>query len=254
MRSRCKLGMVALSLALGANLASGAELAILRNGFTLRHDHHELRGTVVRLFFTNEADNFADFPVEEICGYEKLETAESIEKKVTKTSAEVAATPLDEIVNAAGKNHRIDPDFIRSIIRVESGFDTRAVSRKGALGLMQLMPQTAKNLGVRDAFDPKANVEGGTRYINGLLAMYNDDPIKALAAYNAGPQRVNQFNGVPPFQETQRYVTRVLSDFRRQKQLKKAVSGNVKEKGSPGVNGGAEGNQQGTRRATTDAP
>ena len=103
------------------------------------------------------------------------------------------------------------------MIRAESGFNVRAVSPKGAQGLMQLMPQTASNLGVQNAFDPKANVEGGTRYLRELLERYNFDLIKALAAYNAGPQRVEQYGGVPPYYETKAYVARIVRDFNKKK-------------------------------------
>src|SRR5580765_5586311 len=181
MRFRDRLVAGVFMLTLVGLPARAAELAILRNGFTLRHDHHVVRGAFVRLYFTEKEDNFADFPIEEICGYEKLETPERPTKAPPAKAAEVAATPLEEIVNAVSASHRLDPDFIRSMIRVESGFDAKAISPKGARGLMQLRPQTAKSLGVGDAFDPKANIEGGTQYIDDLLAMFDDDVVKALA-------------------------------------------------------------------------
>src|SRR5204862_1166347 len=99
----------------------------------------------------------------------------------------------------------------------ESGFKPHAVSPKGAQGLMQLMPHTASQLGVANAFDPKANVEGGTRYLRELLERYNFDLVKALAAYNAGPHRVEQYRGVPPYYETRAYIARIIRDFNRQK-------------------------------------
>ena len=97
---------------------------------------------------------------------------------------------------------RLDPDLVNSVIKAESGFNVRAVSPKGAQGLMQLMPGTASQLGVPNAFDPQANVEGGREYLRELLERYNFDLVKALAAYNAGPQRVEQYGGVPPYYET----------------------------------------------------
>jgi soluble lytic murein transglycosylase-like protein len=103
------------------------------------------------------------------------------------------------------------------VIKAESGFNVRAVSPKGAQGLMQLMPGTASQLGVPNAFDPQANVEGGTRYLRELLERYNFDLVKALAAYNAGPQRVEQFGGVPPYYETRAYVARIVKDFNKKK-------------------------------------
>jgi soluble lytic murein transglycosylase-like protein len=91
------------------------------------------------------------------------------------------------------------------------------VSRKGALGLMQLMPATASKLGVKDSFDPEQNVNGGTQFLRELLVKYNGDAAKALAAYNAGPQRVQQYHGVPPYQETRQYVSKVIRDYNRRK-------------------------------------
>jgi soluble lytic murein transglycosylase-like protein len=124
---------------------------------------------------------------------------------------------MNDVINTVSSRHHLDPDLINSVIHAESGFNPRAVSPKGAQGLMQLMPQTASKLGVGDAFDPNANVEGGTRYLRELLERYNFDLIKALAAYNAGPQRVEQYHGVPPYYETQAYVARIIRDFNRKK-------------------------------------
>jgi soluble lytic murein transglycosylase-like protein len=124
---------------------------------------------------------------------------------------------LNQVVSSAGERHQIDPDFIRSVIKAESGFHQNAVSRKGALGLMQLMPGTASQLGITNPFDANSNVDGGTKYLRDLLEKYNFDVNKALAAYNAGPRRVDQYRGVPPYQETQAYISRIIRDFNRQK-------------------------------------
>ncbi|MGH9571266.1 MAG: lytic transglycosylase domain-containing protein, partial [Candidatus Angelobacter sp.] len=120
----------------------------------------------------------------------------------------------------------LDPDFVSSVIKAESNFKPHAVSRKGAKGLMQLMPQTAAQLGVKDPFDPRANVEAGTAFLSDLLDQYHDDPIKALAAYNAGAHRVHQYHGVPPFRETRAYVANIVRDFnaRKRAQMKTAQS------------------------------
>jgi soluble lytic murein transglycosylase-like protein len=123
------------------------------------------------------------------------------------------------VVNTASGHYRLDPDLVSSVIKAESGFNVRAVSPKGAQGLMQLMPDTASKLGVPDPFDPQANVEGGTRYLRELLERYNFDLVKALAAYNAGPLRVEQYGGVPPYHETQAYVARVVKDFNKKKKI-----------------------------------
>ena len=121
------------------------------------------------------------------------------------------------MVKEASGKHSIDPDFINSVIHAESGFNTRAVSPKGAQGLMQLMPGTASNMGVDNAFDATANVDGGTRYLRSLLEKYNYDVPKALAAYNAGPHRVDQYHGVPPYLETRAYVARIIREYNKKK-------------------------------------
>src|SRR5262249_60832053 len=127
---------------------------------------------------------------------------------------------LDQVVRDASSRNRLDPDFVNSVIKAESNFQARAVSRKGAQGLMQLMPQTASQLGVNDPFDPKANVAGGTAFLNQLLEQYHNDPVKALAAYNAGAHRVEQNHGVPPYRETQAYIARIIRDFNAKKRAR----------------------------------
>src|SRR5262249_22682823 len=125
------------------------------------------------------------------------------------TSARPKAN-ISDVVNEASGRYRLYPDLINSVIKAESGFNVRGVSPKGAQGLMQLMHGTASQLGVPNSFDAQANVEGGTKYLRELLEKYNFDLVKALAAYNAGPQRVERFGGVPPYYETRAYVARIV--------------------------------------------
>src|SRR5207244_4062151 len=127
--------------------------------------------------------------------------------------------PIDvqQVIRDAGDKHRIDPDFVRSVIKAESGYRAKAISPKGARGMMQLMPATATDLGVKDSFDPAQNIEGGTRYLRQLLERFDYDAVKALAAYNAGADRVAQYQGVPPYSETRNYVARIVRDYNRKK-------------------------------------
>jgi soluble lytic murein transglycosylase-like protein len=162
--------------------------------------------------------------------------------KVTAPASTAAtAIDIDEVVREASNKNRLDPDFVRSVIMAESNFKTHAVSKKGALGLMQLMPSTAAQLGVADPFDPRANVEAGAAHLSALLDLYHDDPVKALAAYNAGAHRVKQYNGVPPYRETRAYINKIVRDFNAKKraQMKAAgvmnVSGPAKAAGSRSV-------------------
>jgi len=117
------------------------------------------------------------------------------------------------IIQQASVQFGIESHFIRAVIKAESGFDHRAVSSKGAQGLMQLMPGTAGDMEVTDPFDPEENIYGGTRYLSLLLKRFKNNKILALAAYNAGPEAVESYKGVPPFAETQEFVRRVMQYY-----------------------------------------
>ena len=230
------LGLLLLTVQLPALCA---EIAVLRNGFSIRFDHKEQSGESTRLYIRG---GFIDVATSEIASFEPDDTPDvpatlspAPSATVANTSAQPAvvgpsgpagtmqaANPapgvdLGQLVRDASTRHRLDPDFVNSVIKAESNFQNRAVSRKGAQGLMQLMPDTASKLGVANPFDPKANVEGGTAYLSQLLDLYHDDAIKALAAYNAGANRVDQYHGVPPYRETQAYVARIVRDFNAKK-------------------------------------
>jgi soluble lytic murein transglycosylase-like protein len=209
-----------------------ADTAVLRNGFSIRHERRQVIGTITRLYVDGDDSSFVDVPTAEIDHFEAA-PAEAAPREPGKDnpasrqlqpSAANIQPDLNEVVKTASGTYHLDPDLVNSVIRAESGFNVRAVSPKGAQGLMQLMPQTASNLGVQNSFDPRANVEGGTRYLRELLERYDFDLIKALAAYNAGPQRVEQYGGVPPYYETKAYVARVVRDFNKKKLAAKAAT------------------------------
>ncbi len=209
-----------------------SDSAVLRNGFSILHQRRQVIGTVTRLYISGDQSSFVDIPTAEIDHFENIPDAPGVKvsNQVSEAVADTApAFDLNEAVKAASGTYQLDPDLVTSVIRAESGFNARAVSPKGAQGLMQLMPQTASKLGVQNAFDPQSNVEAGTRYLRELLERYNFDLIKALAAYNAGPQRVEQYNGVPPYYETRAYVARIVRDFNKKKMAAKAASAPTKK-------------------------
>jgi soluble lytic murein transglycosylase len=121
---------------------------------------------------------------------------------------------LEEIINSASEKWGVDPVLVKAVIRAESNFNPDAVSRAGARGLMQLMPETARLMGVKNINDPAENVEGGVRYLKKLLKSFHWDVTLALAAYNAGEAAVRKYGGIPPFTETVNFVKRVLSNWK----------------------------------------
>ncbi|MBP3924092.1 lytic transglycosylase domain-containing protein [bacterium] len=118
-----------------------------------------------------------------------------------------------DIVSKVSKKHGVDEKLVNALIKQESGFNSKAKSKAGAMGLMQLMPATAKSLGVTDPYNPMQNVEGGVKYLKSMLNRYNGNVILALAAYNAGPNAVDKYSGVPPYAETQNYVKSILANY-----------------------------------------
>ena len=217
-------GLTVVALAASA---SASDIAFLRNGFSIRHEHRQEVGTMTRLYLSADDSSYADVPTLQIDHFERDLFSPKPEPVA---AAPVSPQTLDQVITSTSQRHRIDPDLITSVIHAESNFNPHAVSNKGAQGLMQIMPQTATQLGMRNAFDPKDNVEGGTKYLRELLERYNFDMVKALAAYNAGPRRVEQYGGVPPYQETRAYVARIVRDFNRKKlaEQKRTVTKNTR--------------------------
>ena len=146
---------------------------------------------------------------------QKVENTDSINNAYP-TGINLDAPSKNQILNlvtSVAKKHGVDDKLVKALIKQESGFNPKAKSHAGAMGLMQLMPSTAKGLGVTDPMNPVQNVEGGVKYLKSMLDRYNGNVILALAAYNAGPGAVDKYSGVPPYKETQNYVRNILSDY-----------------------------------------
>lgn len=207
-----------------ASAANAAERIALRNGFEVLCDHHAQLDGRVRLFLTPKEDNYIEFPPEEIAEVVKVPDlpAQPASTEVSLTAspgagsnAKLSPADLHEMLTKAGQAHNLDVDLLASLIKAESGGNARAVSRAGAHGLMQLMPGTAAELGVKDSFKPDENVRGGSTYLDSLLTRFHDNLALALAAYNAGPAAVDKYRGIPPYRETVAYVARVIHEFNR---------------------------------------
>jgi len=183
---------------------------VLRNGLRLKVTGYQLVGDKYRLQMTGGKVEIA---AEEVVAIEPEDVFAPVP-----APAQLAPQPLyRDLVEAAAKRYNVDADLITSVIAVESNFDPRAVSRKNARGLMQLLPETAAQLGVKNIDDPAENIDAGTHYLRDLLQKYNNDLPLALAAYNAGPDKVQLYGRVPPFAETISYVRRVKRGYDKSK-------------------------------------
>jgi soluble lytic murein transglycosylase-like protein len=145
-----------------------------------------------------------------------LDEAVAVQRDAVAREPNAPRAAIDRLIGANTAAFQVDPALIEAIVQNESGFDANATSNAGARGLMQLMPQTAASLGVRDSYDPAQNVRGGTRYLRGLLDRFGDVEL-AVAAYNAGPSAVARYGGVPPYAQTQEYVRNVMARYRQLK-------------------------------------
>jgi soluble lytic murein transglycosylase-like protein len=211
------IGLCALAFPLWAG-----ENIVLRTGFELAADRHEVDGGTIRIY---SGDGVTEMALSLVARVETVESP-TVQPPVAAAvsvpeplAAPQAVKPFDltpaQLAEAAALKYALPAGFVASVMRAESGFNPAALSPKGAIGLMQLMPGTARDLGV-DPKQPAQNAEAGARYLRDLLAKYEDRPDQvqlALAAYNAGTAAVDKYHGVPPYRETREYIIRVLKDW-----------------------------------------
>ena len=246
---RSSLTLTLLAVIAGPSLrAYAAEHITLRNGFEFDCARREAAGDRVRIYLLPAAGvllptvragadgqiaaqdaNYIEVAASSVLRVEQIPDPPAPAAAVTPVvplvilapartvSAPLTQAEMGEMLARAGARHNIDADLLASVVKAESNGNTRAVSRAGAEGLMQLMPATALELGVRNAFAPEENIGGGTAYLDALLTRYHDDIALAAAAYNAGPAAVDRYHGIPPYAETRAYVARVIREFNRRK-------------------------------------
>lgn len=211
---------ILITALLSLGLLPGREIAFLASGADLRIDRHEIRGDRVLLF---NGEGFIEMAASEVVGFEKLPDPPAPPPPPPPAeptpAAPVPKPPVNpkELVENAARKHGLPPEFVKLVARAESAYDPKALSPKGAIGVMQLMPATAQALKV-DPHDVEQNVEGGVRLLRELLARYEDYPDqlrRALAAYNAGEGAVQKYNGVPPYSETRHYVHKIVEQYKR---------------------------------------
>lgn len=224
MKNLIKPGTLLLSAALLPLSLKAAERVTLNSGFAVDCDHHAQVDGHVRLYLSPGEDNYIQFVPAEITNVENIPDPPATADVSGSTSPvsspalsdkKLSQADLAEMLARAGHEHNLDVDLLASLVKAESGGNPHALSQAGAQGLMQLMPQTAGDLGVHDSYKPDQNVRGGSTYLDSLLVRYHDNLALALAAYNAGPAAVDKYRGIPPYHETRAYVARVIHEFNR---------------------------------------
>lgn len=210
-RYALRLAIWPILATLAAVPAARADYAVLRSGARLHITSYERVGDQIRLTIAGGTVEVAATDVVAI------EPEEVFPPNPPAAVPQDISGPYAELIRSAAEKHGVDGALIQRVIAAESNFNPRAVSTKDAFGLMQLLPETAERYSVMNMFDPAQNIDAGTRYLKTLLQLYDGNVPLALAAYNAGPQAVARYGGVPPFPETQKYVRRITSQMAKPK-------------------------------------
>ena len=208
---------VVVCLGNASSVGLAKECVYLTSGFSLEADSHTLDAGVLGV---QPGSGTLECRADQILRIESLPPSPAAERAVTQGLSS-QEQPAELILSEAAYRQGVDEDFVHSVAKVESGLRQQATSRKGAVGLMQLMPSTAAELHVDPSLAPE-NARGGATYLRQLLIRYHGNSALALAAYNAGPGAVERFGGVPPYEETRRYIVQVLREYQRRVKARKA--------------------------------
>jgi soluble lytic murein transglycosylase-like protein len=185
-------------------VSARADYLVLRNGARMNVSSYELRGDRYRVQIDG---GWAEIAAANVVAIEPEEIF------VAAPKMPLTQAPFGELIRKSAEKYGVDVDLVFSVVAAESNFNPKAVSRRNARGLMQLLPETAKRLGVRDIYDPAQNIDGGTRYLRDLLKLYEGDLALTLAAYNAGPGAVQRYGRIPPYNETIAYVRAIRKTY-----------------------------------------
>ena len=211
---RMYFSLLLSALLVGSASQLNAERIFFANGRSMSVQDYRISGDVMTVTLRGGGQAIFDKSlIARIAPDEVPEIDETLIAAAEATHASVDGRPFADLIETVSLKHGVDPALVHAVVQVESNYEPRAVSGMGARGLMQVMPATAADFGVRNLFDPQANLEAGVQYLKFLLTRFNLS--QAVAAYNAGPAVVRKYQGVPPFPETQHYVKRVLAAFRR---------------------------------------
>ncbi len=181
---------------------SGLELTLRRIG-TIENQYQGLMSNCANNTTTADFQNILDSTYNKQYG----------NTNVPNTNPSVSTENIDNLIEKYSESSNLDPNFVKAVVKQESGYNANATSHCGAMGLMQLMPATAQELGVTNAYDAEQNISGGTKYLEGLMEKFAGNEELALAAYNAGPNAVAKYDGIPPYKETQNYVKNVMASY-----------------------------------------
>jgi soluble lytic murein transglycosylase-like protein len=234
MRREAILGIILAAAAVGAP-AARADYAVLRSGVRLHITGYQVAGDRMRLTVKGGTVDVAAADIASI------EPEENFTPNPPPAPPEEPspASPYGKLIHDAATKHGVDENLIKGVIAAESNFNPLAISRKQAMGLMQLLPQTAARYSVANIFDPAQNIEAGAHYLKDLLEQYRGNLPLALAAYNAGPELVDRYGGIPSFRETQSYVRRITTTLAKNQKASSAVSGNGASSAGLQILGGA---------------